>query len=133
MDFENNMREDIKTKPEEVKINKASLLSFMTTNESLTRIENEIASCKSNVLIVENNTQSLISNSLIDRIKALGIENIKDLEKSYLIHEKRFIPDAKVDFECIVSTTFERGTSILWLLVFLENMYNNNQTWSFKQ
>ncbi|WP_201587466.1 GTP pyrophosphokinase [Psychrobacter jeotgali] len=133
MEFEYSMHEKIKTKPDEVKINKASLLSFMTTNENLTRIENEIASCNCSVSVVENNTQSLISNSLIDRIKALGIENIKDLEETYLIHEKRFIPDAQIDFKSTINTTFERGTSVLWLLVFLENMHNNNQPWSFNE
>ncbi|MEN2751729.1 (p)ppGpp synthetase [Psychrobacter sp. FBL11] len=133
MEFEYSMREKIKTKPDKVKIDKASLLSFMTTNESLTRIEDEIGSSNCSVSIVENNTQSLISDSLIDRIKALGIENIKDLEDTYLRYEKRFVPDTQIDFESTISTTFEKGTSVLWLLIFLENMYNNNQPWSFNE
>lgn len=130
-EYEKTISKGVKEMPNEIEINKASLASFLTTNENLIRIENEIVNFSYNVSIINNHTQNLISDSLISRIKSLGIENIKNLEDLYLIHEKRFIPYAQEDFKNSMAAKFKRGISIIWLVVFLENLYNNNEPWSF--
>lgn len=126
-EYEKAINQSVKEKPNEIEINKASLISFITTNENVIRIENEIAECRSSIFIEEGEAQGLISDSLIGKIKSLGIKNIKQLEDLYLAFEQRFIAEEQVDFIEGGACGFQRGASIIWLVNFLANMYNHNK------
>lgn len=125
-EYEKNVNVGVIENPSQIEVNKASLISFVTNNENVIRIENEIASCRSSVFITEGHTQEVINDSLINRINHLGIKNIKELEDLYLIHESRFIEEERIDFFTGNSLGFERGASIIWLVDFLSNIYNSN-------
>lgn len=126
-EYEKTVSKGVKETPNKIEINKASLASFLTTNENVVRIENKIASCNPSVFITEGVAQNLINDSLINKIKYLGIENIKQLEDLYLNYEERFIQEEQVDFTIGSSIGFERGASIIWLVTFLSNIYNHNK------
>lgn len=126
-EYEDDISENIKMNPSLIEVNKASLVAFLTTNENVIRIEDEIASYNPSVFIAEGKIHELISDSLINRIKYLGINNIKEIENFYLNFEKRFIEEEQVDFANGHSFGFERGASIIWLIKFLSNMYNDNK------
>lgn len=126
-EYEKDVGIGVKENPSEIEINKASLISFITKNENVIRIEDEIASCDSSLFISEGNIQTIISDILINKIKNLGIKNIKEIEDLYLRYEKRFIEEEKVDFVDGEVFGFERGASIIWLVDFLSNLYNLNK------
>lgn len=126
-EYEKSVNAGVIENPSQIEVNKASLISFITKNENVIRIENEIASCNSSVFITEGHTQEIISDILINEIKDLGIKNIKEIEELYLRFEKRFIEEEKVDFATGNIFGFERGASIIWLVSFLSNLYNHNE------
>ena len=125
--YEKDVSAGVKENPNKIEINKTSLISFVTENENVIRIENEIASCNSSVSITEGHTQEIISDVLINKIKDLGIKNIKEIEELYLRFEKRFIEQEQLDFTTGGACGFKRGASILWLVSFLSNLYNHNE------
>lgn len=121
-EYESKVGKGVKEKPSQVGIDKASIISFITTNENVIRIEDEIADCGVDVFINEGNISDLISDKLISKIKSLGIENIKQLEKLYLANEEEFIKNEQYDFINTEASGFDRGASIIWLIHFvLEN------------
>lgn len=126
-EYEKAMSKAIKESPNEIEINKASLISFVTTNDNVIRIENEIASCNPSVFIIEGEAENLISDILISEIKDLGIKSIKEIEELYLRYEKRFIEEEKINFATENAFGFARGASILRLVSFLSNLYNLNE------
>lgn len=118
-DYESKVSKGIKDKPNQIGINKASLTSFVTNNENVIRIENEIADCGPEVFISDDNPHDLISEKLISQINSLGIENIKQLEELYLANEEEFILNEQQDFITYEASGFERGASIIWLVNYL--------------
>lgn len=117
--YESNVSKAIKNKPNQIGINKASLISFVTNNENVIRIENEIANFGSDILITDEGPQYLFGEKLISQINSLGIENIKQLEELYLTNEKDFILNEQQDFINFEVAGFERGASIIWLTNYL--------------
>lgn len=120
-DYESKVGKDVKEKPNQIGIDKASLVSFITTNENVIRIEDEIANCGVEIFISEGDAPNLISEKLISQINSLGIENIKQLEELYLANEKYFIINEQQDFISEEVSGFERGASIIWLVHYLQD------------
>lgn len=125
--YEKDVSVGVKENPNKIEINKASLMSFITKNENVIRIENEIASCRPFIYITEGEANSLINDSLINELKYLGANNIKEVEDLYLRYERKFIAQEQLDFTTGGASGFERGASILWLVTFLSNLYNHNE------
>lgn len=119
LDYESKIEGEIIKKPNLIGIDKASLISFITTNKNVNRIENEIADCGVNVEITDDDPQSLITYKLINQIKLLGIENIKQLEELYLANEEEFIKSEQLDFTLGGASGFEKGASIIWLINYI--------------
>ncbi|MFB9054659.1 GTP pyrophosphokinase family protein [Formosa undariae] len=119
LEYEAKVGKGVKEKPGQIGIDKASLISFITTNDNVIRIEDKIADCGVEVFISYGEAPDLISDKLIGQIKALGIENIKQLEELYLANEKEFISNEQNDFINTDASGFERGASIIWLINFL--------------
>ena len=126
-EYEKNVNAGVIENPSQIEVNKASLISFITKNENVIRIENEIASCRPSIYITEGEASLLINDSLINELKYLGANNIKEVEDLYLRYERNFIAQEQLDFTTGGACGFERGASILWLVNFLSNLYNNNE------
>lgn len=123
-EYEKDVSVGVKENPNKIEINKASLISFITKNENVIRIENEIASCRSSIYITEGEGEadSLINDSLINELKYLGANNIKEVEDLYLSHERDFIAQEQLYFTTGGAYGFTRGASILWLVNFLSSL-----------
>ncbi|WP_010516946.1 GTP pyrophosphokinase [Croceivirga radicis] len=120
-EYESKIDKGVKEKPNQIGIDKASVISFVTTNDNVIRIENEIADCGVHVCIEEEDITDLISEKLISEIKSLGIENIKQLEELYLSNEESFISNEQQDFISGEAEGFTRGASIIWLIHYLKD------------
>lgn len=115
VDYETSLSLDIKVNPSQIEINKASLISFMRTNNNVVKFENDLFVNEYGLMILETDVESFAHNALINRIKNLGIENIKQLEEFYLKNEILLMKS----FESIfpqVSNTIRRGASVLILI-----------------
>ena len=115
VDYETSLSLDIKVNPSQIEINKASLISFMRTNNNVVKFENDLFVNEYGLMILESDVESSAHNALINRIKNLGIENIKQLEEFYLKNEILLMKS----FESIfpqVSNTIRRGASVLILI-----------------
>ena len=115
VDYETSLSLNIKVNPSQIEINKASLISFMRTNNNVVKFENDLFVNEYGLMILESDVESFAHNALINRIKNLGIENIKQLEEFYLKNEILLMKS----FESIfpqVSNTIRRGASVLILI-----------------
>ena len=113
--YENNLSQNIKANPSQIEINKASLISFMSKNENVINFENDVFSDEYNLVVIESDVESSTYARLINKIKSLGIENIKQLEEFYLEHEKQLRDSLKSLFP-LERNTIRRGDSVLILI-----------------
>ncbi|WP_182405759.1 GTP pyrophosphokinase family protein [Psychrobacter sp. GP33] len=114
-EYENSLSEDIKVKPSQIEINKASLTSFMRTNNNVINFEDNVFVNEYGFVITEFDVDSFAHDRLINTIKGLGIENIKQLEEFYLENESLLRESLKSLFQSI-SNTIRRGDSVLILI-----------------
>ncbi|MDO6598475.1 (p)ppGpp synthetase [Oceanihabitans sp. 2_MG-2023] len=115
--YEETIDETIKTHPEDVEINAASLKSFILSNKLLKQIDEGICKNTGCKLMSETETYSLESH--VDKLHYLNIDSIKDLE-TILKREK----DNVVNFasEWVGNAgdgSFERGISLFYLCYLL--------------
>ncbi|WP_201597726.1 GTP pyrophosphokinase [Psychrobacter vallis] len=113
--YEKNLSQDIKANPSQIEINKASLISFMSENDKVINFENSVFIGEYDLIITESDVESSAYDQLINRIKSLGIENIKQLEEFYLEHEKSLRDSIKSIF-LLGKNTIRRGDSVLILI-----------------
>lgn len=86
-EYETSLSRDIKTNPSQIEINKASLTSFMSENDNVINFENDVLVGEYNLVLKEFDVESFSHDIFINRIKKLGVENIKQLEEFYLDNE----------------------------------------------
>ena len=86
-EYETSLSQDIKNNPSQIEINKASLTSFMSENANVINFENNVFVGEYNLVVDEFDIERFTHDKLINRIKKLGIENIKQLEEFYLDNE----------------------------------------------
>jgi len=113
--YEKNLSQDIKANPSQIEINKASLISFMSENDEVINFENIVFIGEYDLIITESDVESSAYDQLINRIKSLGIENIKQLEEFYLEHEKPLRNSIKSILP-LGKNTIRRGDSVLILI-----------------
>ncbi len=121
-DYEKDVSIGVRENPSQIEINKASLISFITKNENVIRIEDKIASYGNDIFITDDEIQELISDNLLGYIKSLGVKNIEQLEQLYLDNEDGLINQEKDKFTTSNVVGFDRGASILWLMSFLAKL-----------
>ena len=114
-EYEENLPHDIKTNPSQIEINKASLISFMSKNENVISFENDVFGREYGLTITESDVENFAHDRLINRIKKLGIENIKQLEEFYLKNEELLRKSIKSIFPH-TSKTIRQGASVLILI-----------------
>ena len=116
--YEESLTYDIKANPSQIEINKASLLSFMSTNDSVINFEKNVCINEYKITITETNLEGFVSDQLINKIKSLGIENIEQLKLVYLANVKllrKALDDLfPSDFRSMV-----RGGSVLMLINYV--------------
>ena len=114
-EYESSLNEDIKVKPSQIEINKASLTSFMRTNNNVINFEDNVFVNEYGLVITESDVDSFADDKIINTIKGLGIENIKQLEEFYLEKESLLKGSMKSLFP-LLSSTIRRGDSVLILI-----------------
>lgn len=114
-EYEESLTYDIKANPSQIEINKASLISFMSENDKVINFEDSVFIGEYDLIITESDVESSAYDQLINRIKSLGIENIKQLEEFYLEHEKPLKDSIKSIFP-LGKNTIRRGDSVLILI-----------------
>lgn len=114
-EYESSLNEDIKVKPSQIEINKASLTSFMRTNNNVINFEDNVFVNEYGLVITESDVDSFADDKLINTIKGLGIENIKQLEEFYLEKESLLKGSMKSLFP-LLNSTIRRGDSVLILI-----------------
>lgn len=114
-EYESSLNEDIKVKPSQIEINKASLTSFMRTNNNVINFEDNVFVNEYGLVITESDVDSFADDKLINTIKGLGIKNIKQLEEFYLEKESLLKGSMKSLFP-LLSSTIRRGDSVLILI-----------------
>lgn len=114
-EYESSLNEDIKVKPSQIEINKASLTSFMRTNNNVINFEDNVFVNEYGLVITESDVDSFADDKLINTIKGLGIKNIKQLEEFYLEKESLLKGSMKSLFP-LLNSTIRRGDSVLILI-----------------
>ncbi|MDE4454227.1 GTP pyrophosphokinase [Psychrobacter sp. DAB_AL62B] len=114
-EYEGSLTYDIKANPSQIEINKASLIFFMSKNDNVINFENNVFGCEYGLVITESDVDSFAHDRLINRIKSLGIENIKQLEEFYLKNEELLKESLKSIFPQ-TGNTIRRGASVLILI-----------------
>lgn len=115
-EYETSLSQDIKTNPSQIEINKASLTSFMSENDSVINFEDNVFVGEYNLVIEEFDIERITHDKLINRIKKLGIENIKQLEGFYLDNEELLKESVESIFLYGNHTSVGRGDSVLILI-----------------
>ena len=121
-EYESSLSQSIKNNPSQIEINKASLTSFMTTNDNVINFEDNVFLHEYGLVITEPDVDSFDHYRLINRIKDLGIKNIKQLEEAYLKNERLLRESIKSIFP-LASNTIKRGNSVLILLNYTSTNY----------
>ena len=121
-EYESSLSQSIKNNPSQIEINKASLTSFMTTNDNVINFEDNVFLHEYGLVITEPDVDSFDHYRLINRIKDLGIKNIKQLEEAYLKNERLLKESIKSIFPP-ASNTIKRGDSVLILLNYTSSNY----------
>ena len=114
-EYESSLSQSIKNNPSQIEINKASLTSFMTTNDNVINFEDNVFLHEHGLVITEPDVDSFDHYRLINRIKDLGIKNIKQLEEFYLKNEKPLRNSIKSIFP-LGKNIIRRGDSVLILI-----------------
>ena len=117
-EYEDSLTYDIKANPSQIEINKASLMSFMNTNDSVIKFENHLFIFEEYVFIKELSIEKFIDDKLINRVKSLGVENIEQLEKIYSENKQSL----EVRIKSIFPTKLQkivRGFSVLILINYV--------------
>lgn len=114
-EYEESLTNDIKSKPSKIEINKASLISFMSNNNNVISFEKNVFIHEYSLIIADPNIESSTYDLLINRIRNLGIENIKQLEEFYLKNEELLRESIKSIFPN-ERNTIKRGASVLILI-----------------
>ena len=115
-EYETGLSQDIKTNPSQIEINKASLTSFMSQNDNVIIFENDVFVGEYNLVITEFDIEKFAHDKLINRIKKLGVENIKQLEEFYLDNEGLLRESIESIFLKGGHTSVGRGDSVLILI-----------------
>lgn len=115
-EYETSLSQDIKTNPSQIEINKASLTSFMSENDSVINFEDNVFVGEYNLVIEEFDIERITHDKLINRIKKLGVENIKQLEEFYLDNEELLKESVESIFLYGNHTSVGRGDSVLILI-----------------
>lgn len=115
-EYETSLSQDIKTNPSQIEINKASLTSFMSENDSVINFEDNVFVGEYNLVIEEFDIERITHDKLINRIKKLGVENIKELEEFYLDNEELLKESVESIFLYGNHTSVGRGDSVLILI-----------------
>ncbi|MFZ2843778.1 GTP pyrophosphokinase [Psychrobacter sp.] len=121
-EYESSLSQSIKNNPSQIEINKASLTSFMTTNDNVINFEDKVFLHEYGLVITEADVDSFDHYRLINRIKDLGIKNIKQLEEAYLKNERLLRESIKSIFP-LTTNTIKRGDSVLILLNYTTSNY----------
>jgi len=114
-EYETSLSRDIKANPSQIEINKASLTSFMSENDNVITFEDSVFIDEYGLIIKEFDVESFSHDKLINRIKKLGIENIKQLEEFYLDNEDLLRGSIKSIFSHTNNIVVKRGDSVLIL------------------
>lgn len=114
-EYEASVTQGIKNNSSQIEINKASLISFMSKNDSVIDFENNVFVGEYGLTIKESDIESFAYDPLIKRIKKLGIENIRQLEEFFLKNEG-LIKESLQSIFPQTSTTIKRGASVLILI-----------------
>ena len=122
--YEESLTNDIKAKPSQIEINKASLISFMSNNDNVIKFEDNLFVKEYGLIIKEIDAETFAHDKLIERIKNLGIENIKQLEEFFLKNEESIKESLKSIFPH-TSTIIKRGASILILINYTFSNHKN--------
>lgn len=116
-EYERNIDQKVKDNPSEVKLDKASLKSFLFNNSVVRNVENKIIESRPGLEKVRTNEDDYANDKIIDALKKLGINTISDLEEFYFKNQKEFlnyhIKRVKND-EYIVGMA--EGASLIWML-----------------
>lgn len=115
-EYETSLSRDIKANPSQIEINKASLTSFMSENDNVITFEDSVFIDEYGLIIKEFDVESFSHDKLINRIKKLGIENIKQLEEFYLDNEDLLRGSIKSIFSHTNNIVVKRGDSVLILI-----------------
>lgn len=115
-EYETSLSRDIKANPSQIEINKASLTSFMSKNDNVITFEDSVFIDEYGLIIKEFDVESFSHDKLINRIKKLGIENIKQLEEFYLDNEDLLRGSIKSIFSHTNNIVVKRGDSVLILI-----------------
>lgn len=115
-EYETSLSQDIKTNPSQIEINKASLTSFMSENDNVINFENDVFVGEYNLVIEEFDIERFTNDKLINRIKKLGVENIKQLEEFYLDNEGSLRNSIESIFSQGNHISIGRGDSVLILI-----------------
>lgn len=115
-EYETGLSQGIKTNPSQIEINKASLTSFMSQNDNVIIFENDVFVGEYNLVITEFDIEKFAHDKLINRIKKLGVENIKQLEEFYLDNEGLLRESIESIFLKGGHTSVGRGDSVLILI-----------------
>ncbi len=113
--YETEVQEEIKTQPESVTLDKASLINYLNHSDLVHEIENEIQK-ESDHTIYEDNSK--VVNLYLERIKYFNIASIKELE-GLLEKYKKQLPKFAAKILTKSSPSFPRGISVFYLAYIL--------------
>lgn len=123
-EYETSLSQDIKTNPSQIEINKASLTSFMSQNDNVIIFEDDVFVGECNLVIIDFDIERFAHDKLINRIKKLGINNIKQLEEFYLGNEGRLREIIEYIFLEENQKPVNRGDSVL---ILINNTFSDNE------
>ncbi|MGE6244455.1 GTP pyrophosphokinase [Psychrobacter proteolyticus] len=123
-EYETSLSQDIKTNPSQIEINKASLTSFMSQNDNVIIFEDDVFVGEWNLVIIDFDIERFAHDKLINRIKKLGINNIKQLEEFYLGNEGRLREIIEYIFLEENQKPVNRGDSVL---ILINNTFSDNE------
>lgn len=116
-EYEIDIDERVKKSPSTVKLDKASLNSFIYNNKIVKEIEDSIVESREGLEKIRFQDDDFANDKNINNLKNIGIQTISDLENLYKIHKKDFLREQIERFkddEAIVG--FAEGATINWLI-----------------
>jgi putative GTP pyrophosphokinase len=113
---EKGIDQKIKESPSTVKIDKASLKSFLYKNSVIRDIEDTIINSRPGLEKIKSDRDDFTSDKIINDLKKNNITTISDLENYYLRNKKEFIKEQIEKFKEIGFAGFLEGATLNWML-----------------
>lgn len=119
--IQKKIKEDLSSDPKAVRITYESIKAYIQNSGLVRDLEFNLKRLGIQFVPLEDFDSHLVH--LVKLLKNHGIENISELEKSYIDHRNKIMSEARARIKSSPGVKYVQGISLMWLARMLENKF----------